>query len=89
MELNIIIDNGNLVGDEQALFFHGEPVQQFHWPLDMFDLLVFMGAFKSKSEARKNWKQTGAQIPKGFTDLKRIGRDRHRLTILNPTPANK
>ena len=51
---------------------------------DMFDLLVRTGIFKSKGDARRNWKLTGKDIPPGFSDFQGIGKHRHRITIWVP-----
>lgn len=50
---------------------------------DVLDFLVELSVFKSKSQARKNWKGP-VEIPDGFTDLQRLGKERHRLTIWKP-----
>lgn len=83
-EFNFVIDNGNV--DEQLVdaLFNSEDTMLLPDTNDMFDILVMTGMFRSKSEARKNWKRTGKDIPEGFTDLERIGKLKHRLTIWNP-----
>jgi hypothetical protein len=50
---------------------------------DVLDLLVEMGVFPSKGQARKNWKGS-VTIPSGFSDFAGIGKMRRRLTIWNP-----
>lgn len=50
---------------------------------DMFDLLVRLGAFKSKSQARKNW-QHGKDIPNGWSEFF-VGKKKRHLSIWNPT----
>lgn len=50
---------------------------------DMFDLLVICGAFTSKGQARKNWRHTGQDIPKGFNEFV-VGKKRVPLTVWNP-----
>ena len=83
-EFNFVIDNKNF--DEHLLeaIFESEDVQFISAENDMFDILVMCDLFRSKSEARKNWKRTGKDIPEGFTDIKNIGKLHHRLTIWNP-----
>ena len=83
-EFNFVIDNENF--DEHLLeaIFESEDVQFISAENDMFDILVMCDLFRSKSEARKNWKRTGKDIPEGFTDIKNIGKLHHRLTIWNP-----
>lgn len=53
-------------------------------PIDMYDILVQAGIFKSKSDAKKNWKRTGREIPKGFSDFQKIGKLNNRITIWLP-----
>lgn len=57
---------------------------------DMFDILVRAQCFKSKGEARRNWKRTGKEVPQGFSDFTGIGKFRTRITIwipvADPTP---
>ena len=48
---------------------------------DMYDVLVGAGIFKSKSDARRNWKKTGADIPTGHTLIRGIGKMKKRLCI--------
>tara|TARA_Y100000310_G_C20593346_1_gene769240 strand:- start:1178 stop:1357 length:180 start_codon:yes stop_codon:yes gene_type:complete len=50
---------------------------------DIFDLLVNIGLFPSKSQARKNWKRE-KEIPAGFSDFPNLGKKKLRMTILNP-----
>jgi hypothetical protein len=51
---------------------------------DMYDLLVRVGAFPSRGQARKNWKLTGADIPPGFNHWV-IGKKRDKeLCVWNP-----
>ena len=88
-EFNFVIDNENFKEDLIDLIdtlFDGDDVHIIK-QLDMFDILVMTGLFRSKSEARKNWKRTGKDIPEGFTDIKNIGKLHHRLTIWNPVGA--
>lgn len=87
-EMNVVIDNGNIVGDESHLFFSDEPIVVQPASSSMYDLLVLLGAFTSKGQARKNWSRSGRDVPPGFSDFDGIGKMRHRLTVLNPTPDN-
>jgi hypothetical protein len=88
-EFNFVIDNENFESNEglvESLFDlnENERVQIVPSTFDMFDILVDTGLFRSKSEARKNWKRTGQDVPVGFTDLERIGKLKNRITIWNP-----
>lgn len=56
----------NLDLDLTGEIFAGEPfLVKEH--ADMFDLLVEIGAFKSKSDARKNWKKSDQNIEDGLS----------------------
>jgi hypothetical protein len=83
-EFNFVIDNGNVNEHLVDAMFDGEDVDLLPNTTDMFDILVMTGMFRSKSEARKNWKRTGKEIPEGFTDIENIGKLHKRLTIWNP-----
>jgi len=88
-EFNFVIDNENFLDNEdliESLFGlnETETVQIVPSTFDVFDMLVDAGLFRSKSEARKNWKRTGKDVPEGFTDIKDIGKLHKRLTIWNP-----
>lgn len=90
IDLNFTVPNGNELPTDVSLFFSDEsglvqePVIEISPDKDMYDILVLAGIFPSKGQAKKNWARTGAEIPKGFTDLTNIGKLRHRITILNP-----
>jgi len=81
-EHNFIVKNGFELEGDKELFFQGEPVEFIPNEWKMADLLVHVGVFKSKSQARQNWRKTGEAIPDGFTDLKKIGKLNNRITIL-------
>ena len=86
-EFNVIVQNDNLESNVDLfkhLFGEDEGFVGVGPDEDMFDILVMFGLFRSKGEARKNWKRTGREIPEGFTDIERIGKLKHRLTIWNP-----
>lgn len=82
-EYNYLIDNGNLRGDESAVFFDGEPCTILPASTTMPDILVLAGVFPSKGQARKdpNWPNA---VPMGWTDYQGIGRSKKRITILKP-----
>ncbi len=50
---------------------------------DMFDILVAIDAFKSKGEARRNWKWTNQQIEEGCHSFV-VGRKNVSLFIFKP-----
>jgi len=96
--LNIIIDNGNVrEEDEEALFgkycdsnkcsgcsfCRDEEVMRVSPDTSIFDLLIIMGSFQSKSQAKKNWKH-GKDVPPGFNEFY-VGKVKRHLSIWNPT----
>ena len=77
---NYIVNKSGLIGDEQNLFFSGEPVEFINNDVTLIDLLVENKVFPSKKQAFKNWKQK--EIPQGFSEFV-IGKLKNRITILN------
>jgi len=88
VEVNLVVNNGNVFGDESDLFFGGESISFISPNVDMWEILVRTSIFPSRSQARKNWKHSGEKIPDGFSDFEHIGKLHHRITILNPTIEN-
>lgn len=77
-------------GMEDFLFSRDVDPNQHIQPLftqDMFDILVGIGVFKSKSEARKNWRGSEQAIPPGFNSFV-VGKLKHKLFIWNPVKDN-
>lgn len=88
--LNVIIVNEhfNLDRDRsliKALFSHTDDIVMRDRSVDMFDLLIELGVFSSKNNARKNWKQSGQAIPNGWSEFTNLGKNKHNLFIWNPT----
>lgn len=82
--LNILILGNIEPGDVAALFPKGESIEAFRpEEVDIFDLLVKLGAFPSKSQARKNWKGP-TEIPQGWSEFT-IGKMKRKLCIWNPS----
>ncbi len=94
--LNVIIENGNVhESDEETLFgplehkckgcsnCQVEMVTRFPPTITIFDLLVKLGSFRSKSHARKNWRH-GKDTPSGWSEFK-IGKLKRHLCIWNPS----
>ena len=83
---NIIVEASALEANEDLipLLFGDEDVLYISPNTTMPDLLAQFGLFKSKSEARKNWKRTGIEIPGGWTALENIGKLNHCLWIWKP-----
>jgi hypothetical protein len=86
--LNVIVDNGwNDVGSCDCLMLHSErdhadPIVRVPAHATMPDLLVALGSFPSKGQARKNWRGP-LEIPRGYSTF-RVGR--RFLFVYNPIP---
>lgn len=84
-EVNIIVWNDHVQPGDKASLFLDEPVIHIEpGEMDVIDLLVAMGVFPSRGQARKNWRGP-QEIPSGFSDFEGIGKMRRRLTIWNPS----
>lgn len=84
-QFNIIINNEHLVPNKDLIKpLFGDEDTVIIPNVDMFDILTACEIFKSKGQARKNWKKTGQDVPPGFTDITGIGKLNKRLTIWNP-----
>lgn len=85
-EYNIIVENELFLESDILLFFAEEnPPNLIRIPADftMWDLLVKLEFFPSKSQIRKNPKWNKFQeIPKGYNELS-IGKKKVQLFILN------
>jgi hypothetical protein len=90
-ELNVVIINQNYEHERDLvpLIFGEDIITYFQDDADMFDLLVYLNIFKSKAEARRNWKRTGGNIPFGYTEFKKIGKFSKSLYIFNPIKTNE
>ena len=64
-EWNVVV--GEHDDRDVRLIFGPEVVSVVQEPVTMIDLLAQIGAFESKSQARKNWRGP-VEIPLGFTD---------------------
>jgi hypothetical protein len=85
-ELNAVVFN-QFYDEKLAIFLFGgidETFLRIPDDYNMYDLLVLLGAFSSKSEARKNWTRTGKEIPSGYNEFKDIGKQKKALYIWNP-----
>jgi hypothetical protein len=82
--LNVVIDNPNFEDEDiKTLFPDDEDVKLFkEGTIDIFDLLVMMGSFQSKGQAKKNWAGP-KEIPFGFSEFI-VGKLKRHLTIWNP-----
>jgi hypothetical protein len=85
--LNVIVNSDKIGPNDKELIFGDEEVF-FVNPedMDMFDLLVKLGSFESKGQAKKNWTKTGKEIPQGFNEFI-VGKLRRCLTIWNPSKS--
>jgi len=84
--LNVIVDNGNVLPTDKERLFGDEEVVVVSEDTTMFDLLVMLGSFSSKSQARKNW-TAGAKIPDGWSEFF-VGKLKRHLCIWNPSKEN-
>lgn len=85
IDVNVIIDNGNVQELDANIFFGDEEVHIFPEDTDLPTLLNHFKFFPSKSQARKNgWTGDKAIIPDGFSIFE-IGKKKHQLNILKPT----
>ena len=85
--LNIIVESEHVRDEDRVALFPDDEVVHIlrdgHGK-DMFDLLIILGAFSSKSQAKKNWKNTKATIPSGWSEFF-VGKKKRWLCIWNPT----
>ena len=87
-DLNVIIQNDNYLPSDDALFFadqDGIVREEIYYAArntTIYDLLVKLDIFRSKTEARKNWGRE--QIKPGYQEIKKIGKHNKALYILNP-----
>ena len=94
--LNVIVQNGNVLGGDRSLLFGTEAVVDgklqivdiektvdVDTTVDIFVILIMLGSFSSRSQAKKNWKH-GFDIPPGWSEFW-IGKVKRHLCIWNPT----
>lgn len=86
---NFIVMNDFVQGDERDLFFSGESSVPLEPNATMWDVLFMAGIFPSKSQARKNWNRTGAEIPEGFSHFQHIGKRHNEVCVFKPTRENQ
>lgn len=61
------------------------PIMYVESTADIFDILVAAKLFPSKGQARKNWKETGKDVPPGF-NLWTVGKLKQLLAVWVPIP---
>lgn len=93
-EIDFVVDNEFVVGDESEVFFSGDPVEHIRSDADLPQVLFLAGIFKSRSQAVKNIKPwidkldlDSRQLPDGMIQF-RAGKKNHLITVLKPTKAN-
>jgi hypothetical protein len=80
--LNVMVDNGHVEeNDKDMLFPENEEVLIIGLDKDIFDLLVLLGAFSSKGQAKKNFPIK--EIPKGWSEFF-VGKLKRHLCIWSP-----
>lgn len=93
--LNVIIVNENYSENDVDLLFgkncinckgciycREERIEKFV-NVDMYDLLLKLGSFSSRNQAKKNWKGPN-EIPKGWSEFT-VGKLKRKLYIWNPS----
>lgn len=86
-DINIVIQNAELEGNEDLiplLFGIDVPIEYIPADFDIYDILVKYGLFKSKGDAKKNWKKSSQEIPEGLNSFERLGKLRLNLHIWKP-----
>jgi hypothetical protein len=84
-ELNVVVYDGEPLEYTVICEMFGAEKIEITEDEDMYDLLIRLGVFDSRSQAQKNWTRTGAEIPYGFNDFENIGKFNKRLTIWRPS----
>ena len=83
--LNVIVSNNFVRETDKDLLFPKNEKVIFINPrkTDIFDLLVKLGSFPSRGQAKKNWKQC-EDLPSGWNEFL-VGKKKRHLCIWNPT----
>lgn len=74
----------NLFGEEFEGQVRTDPIIFVSKEADMYDILLLTGIFTTRSNAKRDWKRTGKEIPKGFSYFQKIGKRNARLVIWKP-----
>lgn len=80
--LNVVVENEYFKEEDIELLFETDEEVKRVTNIDIFDLLIELGSFTSKSQAKKNWKGPH-QIPNGWSEFT-IGKLKRKLCIWNP-----
>lgn len=80
--MNFIVLNPWVWEEDKHLFF-GEEEVIFLRQENMIDILVMCDIFKSKNDAKRNWKGP-IDIPEGFNQFT-VGKLKTVISVLNPT----
>jgi hypothetical protein len=85
-EFNFIVKNDNFENEKDLipLLFGNEYYTILYKDADIFDILVSLNIFNSKSQARKNWNRADKMIPDGYSELLKIGKKNLSIFIFNP-----
>lgn len=83
-ELNIVINNkfNESEKDLIPILFNNEKVLEVDENFTIYDALILLNIFKSKSQARKNWNK--GIIEKGYQEFTQIGKLNKGIFIWNP-----
>lgn len=83
-----IVKNNFARDDDRQLFFPDDEPAILLAPVEMADIMVQVGIFPSKGQARKNgYGGEKAVIPPGYTELT-VGKLKHKVFIFCPTEQN-
>lgn len=77
-----IMKNGLQFDTDKELFFNTQDVSIIPSESTILDVLVTLGVFPSKGQAKKNWKGE-VRIPEGFSAIEGIGKLKINVFILN------
>lgn len=99
---NFIVENEHFHASDPRIFARSleldsiEPWEFIPAEWTMWDILVKIGIFASKSKARQNWSQFAKAanieshiIPDGYTEIKKVGKLRHSIFIFKPMPCSE
>ena len=82
-EFNYVVPAGNMTAFDwnlvKEVVMDREPYEVLDRRATIYDVLVKAGVFRSKNEARRNWKR--GPLKEGLNDFKDVGKLRHRIFV--------
>ena len=85
--MNIVVSTGKPSKELYSSHFGKEAVFVVDEKTDMYDLLVTIGVYSSKKQAKRCWRQTGRPIPYGLNTFQINERAEEKLRIFFPRPT--